>query len=46
MAATPARAAEILREHVDAGFGGFTFGNTMLPGGSPDLAAELIDSFD
>jgi len=45
VAATPARAAEILGEYVDAGFGGFTFGNTMLPGESLDLAAELIRSF-
>jgi F420-dependent oxidoreductase-like protein len=45
VAATPARAAEVLAEYVDAGFGGFTFGNSMLPGGSLDLAAELIRSF-
>jgi alkanesulfonate monooxygenase SsuD/methylene tetrahydromethanopterin reductase-like flavin-dependent oxidoreductase (luciferase family) len=45
VAATPMRAAEIIREYVDAGFGGFTFGNTMLPGESLDLAAELIRSF-
>ena len=43
--ATPARAAELIQEYVDAGFGGFTFGNTMLPGESLDLAAELIRSF-
>ncbi len=43
--ATPARAAEVLREYIDAGFGGFPFGNTMLPGESLDLAAELIRSF-
>jgi len=36
----PARAAEILAEYVDAGFGGFTFANTMLPGESLDLAAS------
>jgi F420-dependent oxidoreductase-like protein len=45
VAATPARAAEVLAEYVDAGFGGFTFGNSMLPGESLDLAAELIRSF-
>jgi F420-dependent oxidoreductase-like protein len=45
VAATPARAAEILGEYVEAGFGGFTFGNTMLRGESLDLAAELIHSF-
>jgi F420-dependent oxidoreductase-like protein len=45
VAATPARAAEIIAEYVEAGFGGFTFGNTMLPGESLDLAAELIHSF-
>jgi alkanesulfonate monooxygenase SsuD/methylene tetrahydromethanopterin reductase-like flavin-dependent oxidoreductase (luciferase family) len=45
VAATPARAAEILAEYVDAGFGGFTFANTMLAGESLDLAAELIRSF-
>jgi F420-dependent oxidoreductase-like protein len=45
LAATPARAAEILGEYVDAGFGGFTFRNTMLPGDSLDLAGELIRSF-
>ena len=46
VAATPARAADILREYIDAGFGGFTFANTMLPGESLDLAAELIHAFD
>jgi F420-dependent oxidoreductase-like protein len=46
VAATPARAAEIIAEYVDAGFGGFTFGNTMLAGESLDLAGELIRSFD
>ncbi len=46
VAATPARAAEILGEYVDAGFGGFTFGNTMLSGESLDLAAEVIRSFN
>ena len=46
VAATPARAADILREYVDVGFGGFTFANTMLPGKSLDLAAELIHAFD
>ena len=45
VAATPARAAEILGEYVEAGFGGFTFGNTMLPGESLDLAGELIARF-
>ena len=45
VAATPARAAEILVEYVEAGFGGFTFGNTMLPGESLDLAGELIGAF-
>lgn len=45
VAATPARAAEILNEYVAAGFGGFTFGNTILPGESLDLAAELIGFF-
>jgi F420-dependent oxidoreductase-like protein len=45
VAATPARAAEILGEYVEAGFGGFTFGNTMLRGESLDLAADLIHSF-
>lgn len=45
VAATPARAVEVLGEYVDAGFGGFTFANTMLPGDSLDLAAELIRSF-
>ncbi len=29
--ATPERAAEILSTYVEAGFTGFTFGNTMLP---------------
>jgi F420-dependent oxidoreductase-like protein len=46
VAATPARAAEVIAEYVDAGFGGFTFGNTMLPAESLDLAAELIHAFD
>lgn len=46
VAATPARAVEILGEYVEAGFGGFTFGNTMLPGESLDLAAEVIRSFN
>ena len=41
----PARAAEILNDYVEAGFGGFTFGNTMLPGASLDLAAEVIRAF-
>ena len=45
VAATPARAAEILGEYLEAGFGGFTFGNTMLPGESLDLAGELIALF-
>ena len=45
VAATPARAAEILGEYLEAGFGGFTFGNTMLPGESLDLAGELIRHF-
>jgi F420-dependent oxidoreductase-like protein len=45
VAATPARAAEILAGYVEAGFGGFTFGNTMLAGESLDLAAEVIRSF-
>ena len=45
IAATPARAAEILGEYIEAGFGGFTFGNTMLRGESLDLAADLIHSF-
>lgn len=44
-AAAPAQAAEILSEYVDAGFGGFTFGNTMLPADSLDLAAELMRFF-
>jgi hypothetical protein len=44
-AATPAQAHEILAEYVEAGFGGFTFGNTILPRESLDLAAELIGSF-
>ena len=46
VAATPPRAAEILSEYVEAGFGGFTFANTMLPGESLDLAAEMIGAFD
>ncbi len=46
IAATPSRAVDVLGEYLDAGFGGFTFGNTMLPGESLDLAAELIRSFD
>jgi F420-dependent oxidoreductase-like protein len=45
VAATPARAAEILAEYVEAGFGGFTFGNSMLRGESLDLAADLIARF-
>lgn len=45
VAATPARAVDILGQYVDAGFGGFTFGNTMLPAESLDLAGELIRSF-
>jgi F420-dependent oxidoreductase-like protein len=45
VAATPERAAEVLRGYVDAGFGGFTFGNQMLPAESLDLAAELIRIF-
>jgi F420-dependent oxidoreductase-like protein len=45
VAATPARAVEILEEYVEAGFGGFTFGNTMLPGERLDLAGELIGAF-
>ena len=32
MPAVPARAVEIIGEYVEAGFGGFTFSNTMLPG--------------
>jgi F420-dependent oxidoreductase-like protein len=46
LAATPARAAEILAEYVDAGFGGFTFRNSQLRADSLDLAGELISSFD
>jgi F420-dependent oxidoreductase-like protein len=42
VAASPARAAEILAEYVDAGFGGFTFSNAMLPPDQLDLAAEVI----
>lgn len=41
--ASPAQAAEILHEYVNAGFGGFTFNNTTLD--SPEaigLAGELI----
>ena len=45
VAATPARAAEVIGEYVEAGFGGFTFGNTMLPAESLGLAEELIKSF-
>lgn len=45
VAAAPAQAAEILSEYVDAGFGGFTFANTMLPADSLDLAAELMRFF-
>ncbi len=45
VAATPGQAAEILSEYVDAGFGGFTFGNTMLAGDALDLAAELMRFF-
>jgi F420-dependent oxidoreductase-like protein len=43
--ATPARAAEIIADYVEAGFGGFTFGNQMLPAESLDLAADLISRF-
>ena len=45
VAATPARAAEILGEYVAAGFGGFTFSNSMLPEELIDLAADLIARF-
>lgn len=45
VATTPARAAEIIAEYVDAGFGGFTFANTMLPADSLDLATELFGAF-
>jgi F420-dependent oxidoreductase-like protein len=45
VAAAPEQAAEILSEYVHAGFGGFTFGNTMLPGDSLELAAALIRQF-
>jgi F420-dependent oxidoreductase-like protein len=45
VAATPSRAIEILGEYVDAGFGGFTFGNSMLSGESLSLAAEVIRAF-
>ncbi len=44
--ATPSRAVEILAEYVEAGFGGLTFGNSMLPAESLDLAAEVIGAFD
>ena len=41
--ATPARAAEILAGYVEAGFTGFTFGNTMLPTSeSVALAGEVL----
>lgn len=41
--ATPAQAAEGLRPYVEAGFSGFTFGNTALPDeASIQLAGELI----
>jgi F420-dependent oxidoreductase-like protein len=41
--ATPARAAEILSGYVEAGFTGFTFGNTMLPTNeSVALAGEVL----
>jgi len=43
--ATPVNAAEIINGYVAAGFGGFTFGNTMLPNDQLGLAAELIASF-
>jgi alkanesulfonate monooxygenase SsuD/methylene tetrahydromethanopterin reductase-like flavin-dependent oxidoreductase (luciferase family) len=42
VAATPERAAEVIAEYVDAGFGGFTFSNAMLPPDQLDLAAEVI----
>ena len=44
--ATPAQAAEIIAEYVEAGFGGFTFNNSMLPEESLDLAAELFRLLD
>ncbi len=46
VAATPSRAAEVLAEYVEAGFGGFTFANAILPAESLDLAADLIARFD
>jgi F420-dependent oxidoreductase-like protein len=45
VAATPSQAIDILGEYVDAGFGGFTFGNSMLSGESLGLAAEVIRAF-
>jgi F420-dependent oxidoreductase-like protein len=45
VAATPARAVDVIGEYVDAGFGGFTFTNTILPDDQMDLAAEVIRAF-
>jgi len=42
-AVTPERAAEFLRPYIDAGFGGFTFNNTVLPTvDAIGLAGEMI----
>jgi alkanesulfonate monooxygenase SsuD/methylene tetrahydromethanopterin reductase-like flavin-dependent oxidoreductase (luciferase family) len=45
VAGTPARAVDVIGEYVDAGFGGFTFTNTILPDEQMDLAAEVIRAF-
>ncbi|HEV8402631.1 MAG TPA: LLM class F420-dependent oxidoreductase [Candidatus Limnocylindrales bacterium] len=44
--ATPARAVDVIGQYLAAGFGGFTFTNTILREEAIDLAAEVIHAFD